>query len=75
MHSCGLPAAERVDVLPSAQCYRAGAYKISYVYARKILKCRLVDRFIALPYVLPNPLAPVKFSRISTRCFRARLLF
>ena len=62
-------------MLPSARHYRAGAYKISYAYVSKILKYYFVDRFITLPYVLPNPLAAVKFSRISTCCFRTRLLF
>ena len=43
MHSFG--AADRVVVLPSARHYRAYAYKISYVYARKILKYRFIDHF------------------------------
>ena len=73
MHS--FSAADRVVVLPSTRHYRAGTYKISYAYISKILKYYFVDRFIALPHVLPNPLAAVKFSRISTRCFRTRLLF
>ena len=48
MHSCGLPAADRVVVLPSARCYRARTYEILYVYAHKILKYRSIDHF-ALP--------------------------
>lgn len=73
MHSFGV--VDRVVVLPSAHCYRACTYEILYGYAHKILKYYFVDRFIALSYVLPNPLAAVKFSRISTRCFRVHRLF
>ena len=67
MHSFG--AVNRVVVLPSPRHYRAGAYKISYAYVSKILKYYFVDRFIALPYVLPNPLAAVKFSGLSRAVF------
>ena len=63
MHSFG--AVNRVVVLPSTRHYRAGTYKISYAYVSKILKYYFVDRFIALPYMLPNPLAAVKFSGLS----------
>jgi len=67
MHSFG--AVNRVVVLPSTRHYRAGTYKISYAYVSKILKYYFVDRFIALPYVLPNLLAAIKFSRTFTRRF------
>ena len=68
----------------NARYYCAGAYKISYVYARKILKYRFIDHFMRRRIRCFTSLLPMKFNRslkrlnlavLSRAVFRARRLF